>query len=140
MFLFLIILALIILSIAGLWKVFEKADKPGVAAIIPIYVDVIYYNVSGLSGWFALLTLGVSIYTDSSMSLFSIIVGIMFIFFRIYVNFRISERFSVSNCFLFSLGLSFVPFIFIPILGFGDARYNFEYDIEYVSSNNNYDI
>ena len=30
-------LAVVILTIAGMWKTFEKAGKPGWAAIIPIY-------------------------------------------------------------------------------------------------------
>ena len=30
-------LAVVIVTIAGMWKTFEKAGKPGWAAIIPIY-------------------------------------------------------------------------------------------------------
>ena len=36
-FMTIIYLLFIILIIAGLWKVFEKAGKPGWAAIVPIY-------------------------------------------------------------------------------------------------------
>ena len=48
-------LGLIALIFAGLWKVFEKAGKPGWAAIIPIYNLYVLVKVSGNAWyWFAL--------------------------------------------------------------------------------------
>ena len=42
-----IYLAIIVVVIAGLWKVFAKAGKPGWAAIIPIYNLIVLIQVAG---------------------------------------------------------------------------------------------
>jgi hypothetical protein len=44
-------LGLIILIFAGLWRVFEKAGKPGWAAIVPIYNLYVLVKVSG-NAWY----------------------------------------------------------------------------------------
>jgi len=43
------------------------------------------------------------------------------IVFHIIVSIAMAENFGKSS--LFGLGLMFLPFIFFPILGFGDAVY-----------------
>ncbi len=48
-------LAIVVLTIAGLWKVFEKAGKPGWAAIVPIYNLVVLMKVAGKPLWWVLL-------------------------------------------------------------------------------------
>lgn len=42
-----IYLAIIVLYIVGMWKVFEKAGKPGWAAIIPIYNLIVLLEIVG---------------------------------------------------------------------------------------------
>src|SRR5215213_1016061 len=44
-----------ILVIAGMWKVFTKAGKPGWAAIIPIYNAVVLLQIAGKPLWWLLL-------------------------------------------------------------------------------------
>src|SRR5580765_5974094 len=48
-------LAIIVLMIAALWKIFEKAGEPGWAAIIPIYNLFILLKIAGRPGWWLLL-------------------------------------------------------------------------------------
>lgn len=51
-FLFFVLwLAIIVLSIAGLWKTFSKAGEPGWAAIIPIYNVIVMLKVAGRPLW-----------------------------------------------------------------------------------------
>jgi hypothetical protein len=40
-----------ILIIAGMWKMFEKAGKPGWAAIIPIYNIIVMHEIVGREAW-----------------------------------------------------------------------------------------
>ena len=42
----LIVLALVIVSIAGKWKMFEKAGRPGWAAIIPYYNTYVEFDIA----------------------------------------------------------------------------------------------
>ena len=46
-----------ILVIAGLWRVFTKAGKPGWAALIPIYNLIVLLQIAGKPAWWLLLFL-----------------------------------------------------------------------------------
>ena len=43
-------LGAVVLAIAGMWKVFEKAGHPGWAAIVPIYNGYVMLKVAGRDG------------------------------------------------------------------------------------------
>jgi hypothetical protein len=97
---------IIILSIAGLWKVFEKAGEPGWAAIVPIYNIIVLLKIAGRPLWWVILLF---------IPVVNFIIAIM-------VSLDIAKRFGKSAG--FGIGLALLGFIFYPILGFGDARYN----------------
>ena len=40
-------LAVIVVMIAGMWKVFQKAGKPGWVAIVPIYNLIVLLEIVG---------------------------------------------------------------------------------------------
>jgi hypothetical protein len=101
----LIELAIIIVVIIGWWKMFEKAGKPGWAAIIPIYNLIVLLEIIGKPIWWILLFL---------IPCVNFIVSIL-------VALDVAKSFGKSAG--FGVGLAFLPFIFYPILGFGDARY-----------------
>jgi len=44
-------LAVLVLVIAGMWRVFQKAGKPGWAAIIPIYNIIVLLQITGKPIW-----------------------------------------------------------------------------------------
>ena len=50
-------LVVAILVIAGLWRVFTKAGKPGWAALIPIYNLIVLLQIAGKPAWWLLLFL-----------------------------------------------------------------------------------
>jgi len=101
-----IYLAVIVLMIVALWKVFEKAGKPGWAAIIPIYNTIILLEIVGRPVWWIVLLL----------------IPCVGIVFAIIVMNDLSKSFGKGIG--YTLGIIFLPFIFIPLLGFGDARYS----------------
>lgn len=98
-------LAIVVLLIAAMWKVFVKAGKPGWAAIVPIYNIVVLCEIAGKPAWWVVL------------------------FFIPFVNFivaillaiNIAKNFGKGGG--FAAGLILLPFVFYPMLGFGDARY-----------------
>ena len=98
-----------ILQIIGLWKVFEKAGKPGWAAIIPFYNIIVLLQVVGRPWWYLLL-----IFIPCANAVF-VIWGI------ILINNLLSKSFGQGVG--FTIGLIFLSFIFLPVLGFGDYRY-----------------
>lgn len=98
-------LALMALIIAGTWKMFVKAGKPGWAAIIPIYNFVVVLEITGKPIWWIALLF------------------IPFVNFVILILIMIALARSFGKGVGFGLGCAFLGFIFIPILGFGDAKY-----------------
>lgn len=100
-----IYLAIVVLAIAGMWKTFEKAGKPGWAAIIPIYNILIMIEIVG---------------KPTIWLLWCLIPCVNFVFV-IWLYNLISKSYGKSEG--YTIGLIFLPFIFWPILGFGDAKY-----------------
>jgi hypothetical protein len=98
-------LAIAIAVLAGLWKVFEKAGKPGWAALIPIYNLFVYAEVAGKPIWWALLML---------VPCANIIVFIL-------MSIGVAKNFGKSEG--YGVGLGLLSFIFLPLLGFSDAKY-----------------
>lgn len=96
-------LLLSVLMLAGFWKIFTKAGKPGWAAIIPFYNIIILLEITGKPLWWFILML---------------IPGLNFIL----LAFILTPKFGKGVG--FALGLIFLPFIFYPMLGFGSAQYN----------------
>ncbi len=94
-----------ILVIVALWKVFEKAGKPGWAAIIPIYNIIVLLEIVGKPLWWIILFL----------------IPLVNIIFGIWTTNLLSKSFGKNEG--FTVGLIFLPFIFYPILGFGSAKY-----------------
>lgn len=100
--------AVIILTIAGLWRTFTKAGKPGWAAIVPIYNLIVLAEIAGKPGWWGLMLC---------------IPCVNFVFmFLVLIPF--AERFGKPAG--FGVGLALLGFIFFPILGFGAAQYRGE--------------
>lgn len=101
----LISLALFVLIIASVWKIFTKAGRPGWAAIIPIYNTIVQLQIVGRPVWWIVL-------------LFIPLVNIVFAI--IMLN-DLSKSFGrgVGTTLL----LLFLPFIGFPMLGFGSAKY-----------------
>ncbi len=100
-----IYVAIIVLLIAAQWKIYTKANKPGWACIIPIYNIIVLLEIIGKPWWWLLLML---------------IPGVNIIF-AIWMANLLSKSFGKNEG--FTVGLILLPFIFYPILGFGDASY-----------------
>lgn len=98
-------LGIMVLILGGFWSMFTKAGEPGWAVLIPIYNAYVYLKIAGKPWWWMLLMM---------IPLVGFIVAIV-------VAIEAAQRFGKSAA--FGIGMAFLPFIFIPIIGFGDARY-----------------
>lgn len=99
-------LAIIVLLVASMWKVFEKAGEPGWASLIPVYNLIVMLRIAGKPLWWLILMF---------IPLVNLIAFIL-------VGLATAERFGKGAG--FGLGLTFLGFIFYPVLAFGDARYS----------------
>jgi hypothetical protein len=109
----LIYLAVIIAMIAGMWKTFAKANEPGWAAIIPIYNLVVLLKIVGRPVWWVVLYL---------LGIIPIVGGLVVIVVSFIVNIDLAKSFGKGAG--FGVGLALLPFVFYPMLGFGDAQYS----------------
>jgi hypothetical protein len=94
-----------IILIAAMWKIFVKAGKPGWAVFVPFYGNYCQFNITFGCGWLFLL----------------MFVPCVNFVIMIMLYFKLAKVFGKGVGFGF--GLLFLPFIFLPILGFGDDRY-----------------
>lgn len=92
--------------IFALWRIFEKAGKPGWAALIPFYNVIVLLEIVGKPWWWLLLLIFVP--------LGNIIWGIW------TVN-LLAKSFGKNEA--FTVGLLLLGIVFYPILGFGSASY-----------------
>ena len=99
-------LAVIVLIVAAMWKIFVKAGKPGWAAIIPIYNLIVLLEIAGRPLWWFLLML------------IPLVNLVMFIIVAVDVARKFGKGVG------FAIGMLILPFIFYPMLAWGDAQYN----------------
>lgn len=102
---FVFVVAIAVLYLATLWNIFEKAGKPGWAAIIPIYNLVVMFEIVGRPVWWIILYF---------IPLVNVVIGFI-------VMYDLAKSFGKDLG--FTLGLIFLGFIFYPILAFGGAKY-----------------
>jgi hypothetical protein len=105
MVVFLIYMAVIVLMIAGMWKIFTKAGEPGWAAIVPIYNMIVLLKIVGKPVWWIILML------------------IPLVNFVIFILICIALAQSFGKGAGFGIGLAILSPIFFPMLGFGSAQY-----------------
>lgn len=100
-------LAILVLYIAGFWKIFEKAGKPGWAAIIPIYNMIIIAEIVGKPIWWGIV---------------AALVPCVNIVFSIWLLNLLMKSFG-KEVPLWTILTVFFGFVTIPVIGFGDAKY-----------------
>ena len=98
-------LAFAVLAIVAMWKIFEKAGKPGWAAIIPFYNIYVLFEITRGNGWKFLFLL----------------IPIANIVFAIITMVKLAKAFGKSGG--FAVGLIFLSVIFYCILAFDKSEY-----------------
>lgn len=98
-------LALSVLLIVAMWRIFQKAGKPGWASIVPFYNIYMMYEITWGNGWRFLMLL---------IPFYNIVLGIQ-------TQVKLAKAFGKGGG--FAVGLIFLPYVFQPILAFSDAAY-----------------
>ena len=104
-FIMLMTIAVSLLTVIGQWKVFEKAGKPGWAALIPIYNYIIMMEIAELPTWYIVLYF----------------IPFANIYVQVITYLEIVKRFGEGPG--FAIGMLFFPYIFWLILGGKSYKY-----------------
>ncbi|GFE58428.1 DUF5684 domain-containing protein [Geobacter sp. AOG1] len=99
-------LLLVIIMIAAMWRVFEKAGEAGWKALIPIYNLYVLVLIAGKAWWWFLIIIFVPL--------------IGFIFYLL-VCLSLAQKFNKSP--LYGVLLCFFGFIMFPLLAFDNSTY-----------------
>jgi len=101
----LVVLAILIVMIAAVWRVFTKAGQPGWALFIPIYNAIVWLRVCGKPGWWVIL----------------LFIPIVNFIITLLASLGMAKNFGKGSG--FGIGLWLLGPIFLLILAFGDAKY-----------------
>ncbi len=102
----LVMMAVIVTAIAGMWRVFSKAGQPGWGVLVPIYNVLLMCKIAQRPAWWLIL----------------LFVPVVNMIIAVIMSIDIARRFGKGTG--FGVGLAFLGFIFYPILGFGGAQYD----------------
>jgi hypothetical protein len=100
-----VVLAIAVLLIVCQWTIYTKAGKPGWASIIPIYNIVVLLEIVKKPIWWLVLLM---------IPLVNVVIAIL-------IMIELAKVFGKDGG--FTVGLILLPYVFYPILAFGDAKY-----------------
>ncbi len=98
-------IAILVLLIVAMWKIYTKAGKPGWASIIPFYSQYVMFDIAMGNGWLFLLML------------IPIVNWVM----SIVVLYKLAKAFGKGVG--YTVGLILLCPIFLCMLAFGSAEY-----------------
>lgn len=116
-----------LLSVAGYYKMFQKAGIPGWKAFIPFYSDFLEYKICWDGKFFFLFAILYTLFTflSNTTGTFAVLIGAIAGAIAIVID--IKHYIKLAKCYgkgtFFGLMLMIFPFICAPILGFGKAQY-----------------
>lgn len=114
---FVLIVAIAVVTIIAQWKMFQKAGRPGWAAIVPFYNGWVLYEIVWGKGWWFFAWAGIMIVANM----------IPFIGWLLSLACSLIFGISVAKAYgqpwAFGIGIMCVPFVFYLMLAFGKAQY-----------------
>lgn len=120
-FICLVALAIVALLLVSNCFIFKKAGEKPWKGLIPLYNSWIETKIAGLAWWWFPIFAGLSALLSMSKSgNFIVYMGVLLTSFN--YNYNLAKKFGKSNGFAFLCTI--LPFIGLPILAFGSAKYN----------------
>lgn len=136
-----IFLVIMFVAIIINWRIYEKAGQQGWAAVIPIYSTIILMDIIRRPRSWAWIILGLGLLTsilnvmqpgtrgqdqqdpNLIISVVQLVAGLVSLYFTLRTMRDLARAFGHGRG--FTAGLIFLPFIFYPILAFGDSQYQY---------------
>ena len=107
-----IVIAVYIIQVIAMWKLYTKAGEKGWKSLIPIYNYVILFKISGLSPWLILLFL---------TAIIPFVGWVVTVVLNALLAYKLAKSFGKDIA--WAIGLYFLPSIFYMILAFGSSQY-----------------
>ena len=104
-----VILAIAVVQIIAMWKIFVKAGEEGWKSIIPIYNIIILLKISGINPLLILV------------NFIPVVGSLAYMGITIWQNIKLSRAFGKSDG--FAVGMILLGPIFYMMLAFGNAEY-----------------
>ena len=117
-----VIFIVTIATIVGMWKMFDKAGRPGWAAVVPFYSDMIRNEISGTPvvwTYYSWIALALNMFTGGLAGFGAVLLLIIY-FFTYGPLLKAYGRENGTGSVLFAL---FFPYIVFPQIGFGANTY-----------------
>lgn len=106
----------IVLTIVGLWKVFEKAGVAGWKSLVPVYNMWLAFEISGKPGWWSLVGLA------GFIPVLGVFAGVISLILWVMAALNLGKAFGKSTAFSV-IGLVIFSFVGFLMLGFGKDKY-----------------
>lgn len=117
----LICIAVVTLILVSNCFIFKKAGEKSWKGLIPLYNSWIETKISGLAWWWFPIFVGLTtLFTETRNGNFVIYMALILTGFN--YNYNLCKKFGKSNG--FAVLCTLLPFIGLPILAFGSAKYN----------------
>lgn len=110
-----VIIALAVLQIIGMWKVYTKAGEKGWKTLIPFYNTAMLYKISGMSPLLVLVYIGTIIPVINFFAVIALAI------INLYQKINLMKAFKSSTG--LTVAMLICPFITYLILGFGKSKY-----------------
>ena len=121
-------IAMLVLILVSLWKIFTKAGEPGWKCLIPIYGSYVQCSFSWEGQYYWIyLAAEVVLYLLSAITgrgvsaMFSTLASLAGVVYFLIMNIKMAQAFNRSIG--FGVGLALLPIVFYPILAFGSSTY-----------------
>lgn len=101
----LMVLAVTAVTMAGIWQIFTKTGEAGWKSLVPLYNVMLWLQMIGRPGWYVLAL----VTPPTAVAVWAVL--------------AFGTARSFGRGILFALGVTFLPFVFIPVLGFGQSVY-----------------
>ena len=109
----------VVILVASFWKIFEKAGKPGWAAIVPFYNIYIILEIIGRPSWWIAIYIGAALLGWIPILGWLIMIGVIVLQFIVCID--LAKSFGKDTA--YGIGLAVLSIVFAPMLGFGSAQY-----------------
>lgn len=115
-----IAIAVAVLEIIGLWKMFKKAGRKGWEALIPGHDAYVMFEMAGINPiWILGLVFGAVAMIIPFIGILAFYAYVIFV--TVWLNVRLAKAFGKETG--FGVLMFFFPYVMYPILGIGSAKY-----------------
>lgn len=116
------VIILVIMMVSG-WKVFEKAKRPGWGFLVPYHNAVLMLEMAGKPGWWIVIPVYFSLTFMLPLVGLILLVPALAVFVVYYFIAALAFAKAFGKSTGFGVLLALLPWIGLPMLGFGQAQY-----------------